>query len=215
MRRSPAPSAAAACIAVLALLTTADVASALPPEPASAPAGAHVAAGPPPAAIADSGPHGRAYARQLHRSDRHHLGRRGGVPASAIDRLQGQCRGNSRHPAPAHARASRLLQGQAAGRRPTRRSRRWRHEPIRGRSDGRHRPHRGGRSGLLHHPDPERAGRLHELRQGHQHHHPDRQRGAGPRQERGQGRQAGHVPATPDRTSSSPTRPRPPTAGSA
>ena len=56
MRRSPAPSAAAACIAVLALLTTADVASALPPEPASAPAGAHVAAGPPPAAIADSGP---------------------------------------------------------------------------------------------------------------------------------------------------------------
>ena len=50
MTRLPAPGVAAA----LALVACATGASALPPEPASAPAGAHMAAAPPPAAAAAS-----------------------------------------------------------------------------------------------------------------------------------------------------------------
>jgi hypothetical protein len=43
--------AAASATAAMALLTVAGLAFALPPEPASAPKGAHMAAGPPPAAV--------------------------------------------------------------------------------------------------------------------------------------------------------------------
>jgi lipopolysaccharide export system protein LptA len=48
----PALPAVASAAAALALLGVAGLAYALPPEPASAPKGAHVAAGPPPAAVA-------------------------------------------------------------------------------------------------------------------------------------------------------------------
>lgn len=51
MRSLPARCGASAPLA-LALLAVAGLAHALPPEPASAPKGAHVAAGPPPAAVA-------------------------------------------------------------------------------------------------------------------------------------------------------------------
>ncbi len=186
MRRLSVPGAAAALC-----LLAAGAASALPPEPASAPRGAHVAAAPPPAAVPANGAPGLTPDGKSERADRHHLRGRGDDPAAAPDHLPGQRRGHPGPDARPHPGDEGLQQAQARrGARPARGSA----HALRADSSGAGGSHRGDGSVLLRHAHRERPQRLHGLRVGAEHHHPDRPRRAGAGQERRQGRQADHLP---------------------